>query len=356
MANKKLKTVAIIGSHGLYANYGGWDQLVRNLAEKKSNEIEYLIFNSSDTKKIDILPPGVKVKRLFLKASGLQGFFYDFWSILICFWKVDSMLLLGAQGIPLIPILALFKKVKIATNVGGVEWERPKFNIFIKQYLKFCFNLSFKYSDSIILDNPHYNIFAPKKSNAKIEVIPYGGEIDYTLRVSHQIEEKYSFINDEYFLSVSRSLVDNKLDELCESFSKSKFKLVLISNLSNSTYGKMILSKYKSFENIILIDGLYSKPELDLIRRKCKAYIHTHTLCGTAPSLVEMMISKRPIISVDIPQNRFTLNNKGFFYSSFDEVQHLLMSKNNLSEFISSNEVCKLYEWDKIVRDYEDLY
>ena len=30
-----MKRVAIIGSHGLYANYGGWDQLVNNLAEKK---------------------------------------------------------------------------------------------------------------------------------------------------------------------------------------------------------------------------------------------------------------------------------------------------------------------------------
>ena len=30
-----MKKVAIIGSHGLYANYGGWDQLVKNLAEKK---------------------------------------------------------------------------------------------------------------------------------------------------------------------------------------------------------------------------------------------------------------------------------------------------------------------------------
>ena len=41
-----MRKVAIIGSHGLYANYGGWDQLVKNLAEKKSNnELNYLIFN-----------------------------------------------------------------------------------------------------------------------------------------------------------------------------------------------------------------------------------------------------------------------------------------------------------------------
>ena len=40
-----MKKVAIIGSHGLYASYGGWDQLVNNLAENKSEDIEYLIYN-----------------------------------------------------------------------------------------------------------------------------------------------------------------------------------------------------------------------------------------------------------------------------------------------------------------------
>ena len=33
-----MKRVAIIGSHGLYANYGGWDQLVNNLVEEKTKE------------------------------------------------------------------------------------------------------------------------------------------------------------------------------------------------------------------------------------------------------------------------------------------------------------------------------
>jgi hypothetical protein len=58
-----MKKVAIVGSHGLYANYGGWDQLVRNLAERKSiNKFEYLIFNSSDTPDVVNVPKGVKVK------------------------------------------------------------------------------------------------------------------------------------------------------------------------------------------------------------------------------------------------------------------------------------------------------
>jgi glycosyltransferase involved in cell wall biosynthesis len=352
-----LKRVAIIGSHGLYANYGGWDQLVKNLAEKKSEDVKYIIFNSSDSAKINQrIPEGVAVKRLKLKASGFEGIFYDFWSILLCYWKVDAILFLGVQGMPLIPFLRIFRKIKIVSNVGGVEWERPKFGFLAKLYLRLCFNLSFIFSDFVILDNKHYEVFEPEKKEAAVRIIPYGGEIDRTLEINDNLIEKYPFLKTEYFLSISRSLEDNQLNELCDSFSKSEFMLVLISNLSNSAYGMEIMRKYNKTNNIVLINGLYNKPELDLIRRKCKAYIHTHTLCGTAPSLVEMIISGVPIISVDRPQNRFTLNDQGFFYSSFSELQTLLTKKSEFNEYIPSGSLAEQYEWNKIVTEYERCF
>lgn len=352
-----MKKVAIVGSHGLYANYGGWDQLVRKLAEEKSENIEYLIFNASESPKNIIPPEGVIVRRIEIKASGFQGLFFDFWSIFLCFWKVDTILFLGVQGIPLIPILSLFRKVKIISNVGGIEWERPKFGYFSKQYLKLCFNLSFIYSDFVVLDNEHYKTFIPKRNNkSEVVVLPYGGEIDSSLEITKEIEKKYPFINTDYFLSISRSLADNLIDELCESFIGSKYTLVLISNFSSSDYGKNVYAKYKDVSNIVLINGLYKKAELDLVRRKCKAYIHTHTLCGTAPSLVEMIIARTPIISMDNPQNRFTLHNQAFFFNCFSDIHGMISSKENLTEFIPSAEICKLYDWNKTVKDYERLY
>ena len=151
-----MRKIAIIGSHGLYANYGGWDQLVNNLAERKASTNELLIFNSSDSPKDIVVPKNVIVKHLWFKASGFQGIFFDFLSILLSFRKVDTILLLGVQGIPLLLLLNLFKKNKIISNVGGIEWERPKFSFFAKYYLKFCFNLSVNYSDTVILDNQYY--------------------------------------------------------------------------------------------------------------------------------------------------------------------------------------------------------
>jgi Domain of unknown function (DUF1972) len=353
-----MKKVAIIGSHGLYANYGGWDQLVKNLAEKKFNdEIQYLVFNSKESPKEFVnLPVGVEVKHINLKASGFEGLFYDFWTILICYFKVDTILLLGVQGIPLISFLKLFKNTTIISNVGGLEWERPKFSYWAKLYLKLCFHLSFLYSKKVILDNEYYLTFAPNSKKNKTIIIPYGGEIDTSLEITNLLLEKYDFLEKEYYLSISRALEDNFIDKLCETFSKTSVTLVLISNFTSSSYGKEVFEKYKSYRNIILINGLYQKNELDLVRRKCKAYIHTHTLCGTAPSLVEMIISQRPIISIDVPQNRFTLDNAGIYFKSYNELNKIIESDLDLNNAIPKVELISKYDWQTIVNNYQGLY
>lgn len=353
-----MKRVAIIGSHGLYANYGGWDQLVNNLAEKKSNsKLEYLIFNSKEAPKdIQNLPNGVIVKHINLKASGFEGLFYDFWTILLCYFKVDTILLLGVQGIPLITFLKIFKKTTIISNVGGLEWERPKFSYWAKLYLKFCFHLSFTLSKNVILDNEHYLKFAPTTKKHKAVIIPYGGEINIELEITKTLSEKYPFIEKSYYLSISRALEDNFIDKICDTFSKTKETLVLISNFTSSTYGKNVFEEYSNISNLILINGLYQKNELDLIRRKCKAYIHTHTLCGTAPSLVEMIISKRPIISIDVPQNRFTLDNAGIYFKSYDDLKQILESDFDLNKFLPKTELISKYDWQTIVNDYQVLF
>lgn len=353
-----MKRVAIIGSHGLYANYGGWDQLVNNLAEKKSNsELFYLIFNSKEASSdLSNLPIGVVVKQINLKASGFQGLFYDFWTILKCYFKVDTILLLGVQGVPLITILRLFKSVTVISNVGGLEWERPKFGYLAKMYLKFCFNISFRLSKNVILDNEYYLKFAPNSRKYKAVIVPYGGEIDITLDVTKVLTEKYPFLGNDYYLSISRALEDNYIDKICETFSQTNSTLVLISNFSSSTYGKEVFDRYRNKGNLVLINGLYEKSELDLVRRKCKAYIHTHTLCGTAPSLVEMIVSRRPIISVDVPQNRFTLNNSGIYFKSYDELKDILETNFDLEKAKPKSELIAKYAWQTVVNTYQDLY
>lgn len=352
--------ISIIGTHGLYAKYGGWDQLVNNLVEKANPKLNYIVFNPKETKKTTYIPKNCKIIEIPLSASGYQGLFYDFLSILIGFFYCRNQLLLGIQGVPACSFLKIvsFNRLKFAVNIGGIEWERPQFSFLIKTYLKFCFFLAKKFADTIIIDNEHYLSYFNKDDEIKnLEVISYGGFIDKTFTEANEsLKIKYPFINNEYYLSISRSIEDNKLFELCDLFKNNleNKHLVLISNLSNSNYGKNILLEFSSAENISLIDGLYLKKELDLIRRKCRAYIHTHTLCGSAPSLIEMIFADVPILSIDVPQNRLTLDGNGIFFNQFEKLIDLI--RNDMEMYKPAEELKLKYEWKNIVKQYESCF
>lgn len=345
-------SAAIIGSHGYMASYGGWDQLVNKIVDINSKSgFTFLIFNSKNTT-YTAPPDGSKIVNFGLNAHGIQGLLFDFISVIYAFFKTDNLIFLGAQGFPLAIFLKFFFPGKILiVNPGGVEWVRPKFSKIAKLYLKFVFNLASKYSDYFVLDNSHYLIYTGGlKSN--FVIIPYGADIDYSISPAF-ILEKLNISFDKYFLSVSRALQDNHLLELCESFSANQdYNLVLVSNFQSSDYGIYVYNKFVSYSNIKLIDSLYNKSELDALRRGCHAYIHTHTLCGSAPSLIEMIVCQKSIISIDVPQNRFTLNNQGIFFNDFNDIFNLVL---DYQLIFPSEELITSYHWDKIIAKYISL-
>jgi Domain of unknown function (DUF1972) len=349
--------VAVIGSHGLGATYGGWDFLVNSLARYHAADIHLWIFNSGDTPVPDRVPPGVRVTRMFMKANGFQGLAFDFLSIIISAFLCDTLLLLGAQGIPLAALIKRISNVRVVVNLGGMEWERPKFSRPAKWYLRWCAGLSLRHADATIIDNLHFKALLPAVNGSPVVVIPYAGEIDTSLSISPELLDKYPFLRRRYLLCVARALQDNLLEELCASLAHAEHHLVLVSTFARSEYGKRVHGRYHNMPNLTLVDGVWNKQELDLIRRNCTAYIHTHTLCGSAPSLIEMVVAQKPIFSVDAPQNRYTLENSGAYFLDCSDLPVLLASfGNQFQDLIPPVSLAMRYAPETIVDSYEALF
>lgn len=351
-----MRQVTLIGSHGYRGSYGGWDQLVENLVSYKGKSYKLNIINPKENN-TQLDHPNVKIIQSKLSGFGFQGLLLDFCSLISNCYKSDTFLILGAKSAPLAVILKIFFKKRIIINVGGIEWLRPEYNSIVRAYLKFCFFVSVRFASKTIFDNEYYiNFIKTENKDVKksilenIEIISYGAIIDKS-KSSDDLLHKFPFLRDDYYLSVSRSIQDNKIFELCTTFkSIENKKLVLVSNLSKTEYGKKILEEFSQYRNIIIIDGLYKKNELDLIRRNCNAYIHTHTLCGSAPSLIEMIAVGKPIISIDVPQNKFTLHEECQYFEDFGELSKLL----KMQAYKSPSEQLKsIYKWPKIVSRYE---
>ncbi len=359
-----MRKIAIIGTNGLPAKYGGFETLAHFLVTNlnaKSNQI--VVYCSKTSKKNKIYSfKGAQLIYFPFRANGWQSIIYDFVTIIHAFFTATDLIILGFSGAFAFPLNRLFKK-NIIFNIGGIEWKKvrgtkytSKIEVLIKKYME---RICIKYSNTVIIDNDHFKNYISNTYKKEAVLAEYGGDHSKIIKPNNYQIKKYPFLKSNYFFSVSRAQEDMNIHIVIEAFKEiNKQNIVIISNWNISNYGKNLYQKYHNkFNNIILIDAIYDHNELDLLRSNCSLYIHSHSLCGTAPSLVEAMSLNLPVICYDVPTNRFTTENKALYFKcakSLIKIVEGLDIENQHEIEKNMLEIAKRrYTWSRISKIYE---
>ena len=361
-----MKNVAIIGTQGVPAKYGGFETLVENIIGKNcSFEVQYTVFCSSkDFKKEERLLSykGALLKYVPLHANGFQSTPYDIWSLLKVMRGYDVIVILGVSGCIFLPIFRLFCRKRLVINIDGLEHRRAKWGKFARWFLRFSEAMAVRFADVIISDNKGIQDYVLNIYRKNSALIAYGG--DHVLRnISEEKQQailsKYGLERKDYAISVCRIEPENNCHISLEAFSKTDKKFVFIGNWQYSEYGKKLKQKYGSYSNIYIIDPIYDLDTLYTLRNNAKFYIHGHSAGGTNPSLVEAMFFGCPIITYDVIYNRSTTENKSNYFCDVTDLLALLSM-----QYSSFNENAKnmveianrQYRWNIIAKQYEALY
>lgn len=357
---KKTK-VFVVGTHGVPAKYGGFETLADFLCQNLSDDFDITVYCSSKKyKEKRQTYANSKLIYINLGASGVSGIIYDVLTFSHALFKADVILYLSPVGSGFITPIGKLFKTKVIVNHGGLnEWEREKLSWFQKKWAKFNHRVASKFSTLNIVDNELYNLSLKQNFNAESQVIRYGGDHVKVVGPSKYLK-KYPFVIERYAVSVSRAQIDNNLHIILECFEDFQdYKLVLISNWDVSKYGIDLKEKYSNRENIILLDAIYNLDELDYLRGNSYVYIHSHSRCGTAPSLVEAMCLGKAVVSFDVPTNRETTKNSAIYFKNSTDLKNRLNSLNeSVVNTISSN-LAKIatveYSWKTISSQYSKL-
>ena len=354
------KKVAVIGTVGVPASYGGFETLVENIiGENASVDVEYTIFCSSKAyseQKIEY--KGAKLRYVGLKANGAQSTLYDILSMLRTSNKYDVVLILGVSGCIFLPIFRLWFRNKLIVNIDGLEHRREKWGKFAKWFLLKSEAMAVRYADVVVADNQGIKDYVTETYHKESALIAYGGdhvEREVSDEKQQEVLKQYDVRSGEYAISVCRIEPENNCHVILDAFSKTDRKLIYIGNWDRSEYGRELKEKYSKCPNINVHSPEYDLDTLYVLRSNAKEYIHGHSAGGTNPSLVEAMFFGKPILAFDVLYNRATTCEKANYFKNTEELVSLL-SQEDLSGKAMHEIAREQYTWKIIASQYEALY
>ena len=323
----KEKQIAIIGTVGVPANYGGFETLAENLvryhnAEKLTDELTVYCSSKSYAEKVPSYL-SARLKYVPLNANGAQSIPYDIWSLLSAIWhRYDVILLLGVSGAIVLPLVRLFSSVRIVTNIDGIEWRREKWQGLAGKFLHFSEKMAVRFSHEIISDNGAIAEYVKEAYGLDSHVIAYGG--DHAVAIEAAPVDEYS-LPSHYAFSVCRIEPENNIHVVLEAFfGLSSHALVMVGNWKSSEYGRRLQEQYAFCSHLYLLDPVYDIAKLKTMRLNASYVIHGHSAGGTNPSLVEAMHFGKPVFAFDCNYNRSTTENKALFFKNADELKSLI--------------------------------
>ncbi|SHN44873.1 DUF1972 domain-containing protein [Chitinophaga sp. CF418] len=357
---KSKKRIAIIGTVGIPARYGGFETLAEQLVARLSHEFSFTVFCSKKAySKSEREKDTGNVRKIYLPlaANGLQSILYDMVSVIWGLFISDVLLVLGVSGAFILPVVKLFSRKKIILHIDGLEWKRAKWNGLARKYLKASEAVGVKFADVVIADNEEIGNHLRNSYQCEGVLIEYGGDHVITGEMNRPLptmEEGYAF-------SVCRIEPENNIEMILQAFSTMPDRqLILVGNWFNSPYSRSLHEKYRQYPNLRLTPPIYDIKALNELRQNCYMYVHGHSAGGTNPSLVEAMCLELPVLAYSVNYNIYSTQNKALYFSSAHELVDVYQSVSAEKRAEIALDMKRLaderYKWSIIIAKYRNVF
>jgi glycosyltransferase involved in cell wall biosynthesis len=352
--------IAIIGTDGLPARYGGFETFAEQIAPRfAAAGHEVLVLGSSVGRDREAdTTAGVTAINLPMRANGVWSIPFDLWSFIRARRRSDHILLLGVSAGLFVPLMKLLSgRRRIVINVDGLESRRAKWGGFARRYLAWSERVAIASGDAIVCDNEGISELVREAYDCSPVTIAYGN--DHVAMPDREVgartvRDRFGLKPDDYCLSVARVEPENNILEMVEGFLRSRRRqYAIVGNFGSNAYGRALVERVRNEPRVQLIEAIYDPAVLGALRSCCSIYLHGHSVGGTNPSLVEMLPYRKPIVAFDCVFNRHTLRDSGGYFATAADLG-VLLDREVCDGFIPPDEVAgsPAYKWGAIVEMY----
>ncbi len=358
--------VAILGTRGIPACYGGFETFAEELSvrliEKGHRVTVYGRPNYVDPRLA--LYRGVRISVLpCWHHKYLETLTHTAVSTAVALFKPhDVVLVCNAANAALcwIPRLA---GQKVALNVDGIERLRKKWNWLGRLFYGLSEYLATELPDAAVSDARAIQEYYLREHGAKTVFIPYGAPAE---RLSeNKAVREMGLDPGRFLLYVSRLEPENNAHLVIDAYLESglELPLVLVGDAPyNARYIKA-LKERAALGNVIMPGGIYGEPYRQLLSH-CLCFLQATEVGGTHPALLEAMGAGCLVVANDTVENREVVGDTGLLYPFNDArgLGRLLQSVCGGPErygqlgIRAQCRVAQHYSWDGVVGRYEELF
>jgi rhamnosyltransferase len=376
MQPKESFKIAIVGSRGIPAKYGGFETVVEAVAPRLV-EMGWDVFVSCECPRDQSKLAVYKGVNLFYFP--VRPFFriiyevlYDVYSLVKASLMCHCIYMLGYGAGLFLFIPKIFRK-KLVLNVDGLEWKREKFNKLEKSILLASERAAVAFADVIVADSKAIKKYIEGRYKKRAVYITNGVDVPQVERWDDQKFSSQGLLKDtallpnDYWLVVARLEPENNIHIIVQAFLKSNSnkKLVIIGNFSSKKYRRQVLKTLEdknAGERVILTGAIYDMNLLNMLRQNCFAYIHGHSVGGTNPTLVEAMSMKNLVIAHDNEFNREVGGQTILYFKDATDLTPKTEEIENKPDLFAPlkesahSRVLSNYSWTDILQEYDKLF
>jgi len=356
--------IAILGTRGIPANYGGFEtfaeHLSTRLAARGHDVTVYCRAHYTSPRELEF--QGVRLKVLpTIRHKYFDTIVHSFLSALHSVpRRYDAALICNAANAPFASILRL-TGTPVALNVDGLEHKRKKWNSIARRYYLLAERLATILPNETVTDARVIQEYYLARYRVASTMIAYGAEVE---RRPDPTVRRWRVEPNRYVLYVSRLEPENNAHLVIEAFKRVRtaHKLLIV---GDAPYARDYIADLKARarrDRRIIFTGFVFGRDYRTLQQNAYCYVHATEVGGTHPALLEAMGFGNCVLTLAAPENMEAIGDAGIAYADendlAEKLQRVLRDGSLVQSYRNRAQarVQEFYDWDYVVDQYERLF
>lgn len=357
--------IAFLGTRGIPAAYGGFETCVHELSlrlRERGHEVTVYCRSDCPSEAPKAFQGVTLIQMARLRRSFLESPFNSFVATIAAATSdADIVHYLGCGNVPF-TLLARLSGKKVVLTVDGIEWKRTSYSRAARAYLRSFAELAMVFPNKTVADSDSSRKWYYDRTGVAPLQIPYGTK--RSTEVDMSILEKYGLERGEYTFFSGRLVHEKGVHTLVKAFKSitSHGKLVIVGDFpGHSEYVNDL--RREAGPDTVFLGAVYGRG-FDTLRNASRVFVHPSMLEGTSISLLGALGAGCCVISSDLVENIEVAGDAAIYFKTGDaeDLKKRLLELFQNPSLIEEGRrksvarALELFDWDKIVLQYEEIY